>query len=58
MNLHRIWSTGTGSGYRRAKRTLTNNEERGHKTSRFEELDVLFLGLAASPVAWMSFMEA
>ncbi len=33
------------------------NIEKNYEISCFEVLDVLFLGLKASPVAWTSFME-
>ncbi len=48
--------TNSGSGSRRAKVTPKNRKRTEFLS--FEVLDVFFLGLMASPVAWASFMEA
>jgi hypothetical protein len=37
---------------------MTHKNKKREEISSFEMLDVLFSGLKAPPVAWMSFMEA
>jgi hypothetical protein len=49
----------SGSGIRnRIKEGKNDPQKKFDATSCYEVLDVLFLGLKASPVAWTSFMEA
>jgi hypothetical protein len=55
MDPHGFWSAGAGSGFGGQKDPQNKTKLRNFS---FEVLDVLSLGLKASPVAWTFFMEA